>query len=266
MALIKQTTSTVYARDAVVLNLGDLQRQGEQIVEQARRRADAIVKEAQAERERLLAGASELGRQEGHAKGYAEGLEQGKTAGQAQTMAEVRPRLEALQAAWAGALDAFLADRARMLHEAETDVLRLAVAIAERVTKRVVLLNPAVVVDQLRAALGLIVRPTALDLAISPDDRALAAQALPDLLKRFPSVLHAELLDDPTLPRGSCVVRTRGGRPDAAEAATETGGGGGEIDASIGTQMERIALALLPGDTDAAGGEGGSTSVNGGAA
>jgi flagellar biosynthesis/type III secretory pathway protein FliH len=58
------------------------------------------------------------------------------------------------------------------------------------------------------------------------------------------SVRHVELVDDVSLSRGSCVATCRG-------AGQSTGGGrdasppGGEIDASIDAQIDRIVSILL---------------------
>lgn len=244
MALIKHASATTLTRDAVVLDLGDLQRQGEQIVESARRRAEAVVREAQAERDRLIAGADDRGYQEGLTRGLAEGEVKGLEQGRASALENSRPQFEALQKSWSEALEKFLAARDQMLHEAEQDVLQLAVAIAEKVTKRAVELDPSVVVEQIRAVLAMIVRPTGLVVAVHPEDRALAEQAMPELLRRFPAVNHAQITGDPSLDRGSCVARTAGGA-DAADAASSPAVAG-EIDASIRTQLDRIVETLLP--------------------
>ena len=55
---------------------------------------------------------------------------------------------------------------------------------------------------------------------------------LPGLMARFPECEHAEIRPDAALSRGSVVVRTPGG---------------GEVDASMSTRLERIATALVPG-------------------
>lgn len=250
MALIKHASATTLTRDAVVLDLGDLQRQGEQIVESARRRAEAVIREAQAERDLLIAGAADRGHQEGLARGLAEGTAKGIEEGRATAMQESKPRFDVLQKSWTEALDHFLATREQMLHEAELAVLRLAVVIAEKVTKRAVQLDPSIVVEQVRAVLATIVRPATLVLAVHPEDRPLVEKALPDLVRRFPAVNHAEVADDPSLERGSCVARTRG-VGDGGESGSNPAVSG-EIDASIRTQLDRIVETLLPSGPDAA--------------
>ena len=256
MALIRHAQAREIARDAIVLDLGDVQQQAAQLMEQARRRAEEIVAEANAERARLLAGAEEEGRAEGTAKGLAEGRAKGEEQGKGAALAEWKKKLEELDARWTAAVGGVEAQRDAMLTEARTDVLRLALMIAEKVVKRAIAVDPGVVVSQLEAVLGLIARPTELLVAINPEDRRTAEQALPSLLAKFQSVRHVELVEDAGLARGSCVARTRGGSGDGNGAGH---GGGGEVDASIEAQLARIAEILLPGgetggeDEEAAG-------------
>src|SRR5437879_148228 len=106
MALIKNSNAAVIARDAVVLDLSDLRRQGEALLAQARARADQVLAEAAAERDRLVAGAAEAGRDQGLAEGLADGRARGLDEGRAQAIAGYKPRLESLEAAWTAALTA----------------------------------------------------------------------------------------------------------------------------------------------------------------
>lgn len=242
MALIKNSIAGSIARDAVVLDLGDLQRQASVIVRHAREQAEAILAEARAERERIIAGGFEQGRAEGTSKGLEEGREQGRVQAVAAARAEHAAKLEQVEGAWSGALAEFCAQRDVLVHRATDDVLRLAISIAERVIKRAIAVDPAVVVEQLRAVLAVVVRPTELVISVHPEDRPIIQSALPGLLAFFSAVKHVELVDDAALTRGSCIARTRA---DADSAAAGNVGGGG-IDASITTQIDRIVEAILP--------------------
>lgn len=239
MALIKQADAGLIARDAIVLDLGDLARQGEALRSRSRAEADAIVAQAKAERERLIAGAKEEGFAQGLARGEEEGRKRGEEAGREAAMAEAKDRIDRLVSAWEGALAAFEGERDRMLLEARQDVLRLALAVAEKVTKRVVRVDPGVVEEQIAAVLGLITRPTRLVVSVHPEDLARAREVMPGMCERLAKGSHVEVVADAALERGSCVARTAGR---------------GEIDASIATQLERIAAALLP---EPPAGEGG---------
>lgn len=239
MALIKHANTGDLARSAVVLDLGDLQRQADALLTHARVRAQQVLDEARAERARLVDGAAEAGRAQGLAQGLAEGRERGFEQGRAEALAAQREAIERLATTWEGALGAFEAQREAMLSQARRDVVRLAVLIAEKVTRRAVQLDEQAALAQIEAVLAMVLRPSRLRLAVCPDDRALVEAALPRVVQRFHNAQHVELVEDAGLERGSCVLRT-----------TDTGA---EIDASISTQIERIVTALLPPPAEKSG-------------
>jgi flagellar biosynthesis/type III secretory pathway protein FliH len=238
MALIRQSSSATLTRDAVVLDLGDLMRQGEQMRTKARVDADRLLVEARAERERLIAGAAEEGRKSGAVAGQEEGRRQGEAQGRAAALAEMKDKLAKLEAGWSAALAAFESERDRMLLDARQDVVRLAARVAELVTKRALTLEPERVADQLSAVLAMVAKPTRLVVRANPEDLSILQEALPALQDRYRAATHVEIQPDPTLERGSCTASTAGG---------------GTIDASVAGQLERIAAALLPAATPTPG-------------
>ncbi|MFT3686208.1 MAG: FliH/SctL family protein [Phycisphaerales bacterium] len=239
MALLRSADAAVMTRDAIVLDLGDLRRQGVRLIDMARQEAVRIEQEAQADRAQIIAGADKVGHDQGFARGLEEGRAAGKEQGTAQALAAVGADLQRLSAGWAAALDGFIQTRDRYVAEAQQDVVRLAALIATKVCKRQVELDPGVVAAQMAEVLALVLRPTRLLVTCHPDDRAILTRALPGLASRATQNVQVELVDDPTLTRGSCVARM-------AE-------GGGVIDASLDTQLQRIVDALLPATGGAKG-------------
>ena len=232
MALIRQANATRIVQEAIVLDLGDIRRQGEELKARAREEAQAIVAAGEQERARLLAGASEQGRREGHSLGLAEGRAEGEAAGKGAALTEFREALARLDTAWTEALSRLENDRDAMLLQARRDVLNLAVAMGELVTTRTIEIKPDVAAAQLEAVLTQLAQPTRLTVRINPLDRPIVEQALPSLKSRLTSAQHVELADDPSLDRGSVIAATAGE---------------GQIDASIRTQLERITGEILPG-------------------
>lgn len=239
MPLIKSNVADHLARSAIVLDLGDLQRQGALLIKQARDQAEAELAQARAGRARILAGASDQGRAEGFAKGLEEGRRKGVEDAYQAALNEHRQKLETLEANWSSVLAEFAAQREVLIQQATEDVVALALAIARRVIKRSIECDPNIVVDQVAAALAVVTRPTEVQIAVHPDDRPLVADALPGLLAALPMIRHAEVIEDKKAQRAGCVVRTRGDR-------VMNDVGGGEIDASIQTQIDRIVELLVP--------------------
>lgn len=230
MALIRQTEKSSPLTDAIVYRLGDLVREGTVLREQTSRQVETMLSDARAERERLISGGREEGMKLGREQGYQEGFAKGEEAGRALSISQVSSQLGALLKGWQKALDEFEKDRDTLLLEARTEVLRLAVEIARAVVKRDIRFRPESVVDQAEAALRMIVRPSRVRLSLHPEDRPIIEQALPGLLARCANATHIELEDNSLSQRGECVARTAGG----------------EIDAGIAVQLERIIETILP--------------------
>lgn len=230
MGMIRRADAEQMAREAVVLDLSRLEQQREALVESARLEAEQIIAEAQAERKRIVSGAAEDGRKAGFAEGRKTGLEKGRAEGRAEAVAEYRAALDQLTGAWLQALEQFIIAREQMLQEARTDVVRLACQIATRATGRIVEAEPAVVAQALGEVLSLVSARTTLRVRVHPDDVPVLEAATPELLARFESQAHIELLHDAASARGTCVAVTEGN---------------GIIDASVQTRLDRIVADIL---------------------
>lgn len=230
MALIRQSDISKPVAQAIVYRLGDLVREGQSLRDKTKSESDAMLAAAKAERERLISTAREEGLRMGREQGYREGHEKGSAEGRQQAITAVAAELKTLQENWLKTIDAFEASRDALLLEARTEVLRLACEIAELVVKRSVELKPDTIVDQVDAALAMVVRPTRVRLAINPGDKPLVDAALPALLTRHANATHVDVAEDTSIPRGSATLRTLGGT----------------IDAQLSTQLARIIDAVLP--------------------
>ncbi len=190
--------------------LAQAQRQGAELVSAAREQAQDIARAA---------------REEGHAAGYEEG--------RARAEAEVGDLLTFAENAVREAVEA----RSRMLAEAETDIVRLAISVAEKIVRADVAAHPERVQGVLAAALRKTYVRDRLQVACAPEDLELLTTGRAELEAQVGSLRHLELVADRRVSRGGVVVRT-----DA-----------GDVDATIEGQLERIAQALVG---DAHGGPG----------
>ncbi|MEM9166997.1 MAG: FliH/SctL family protein [Planctomycetota bacterium] len=233
MAVIKADSSGRAAKDAVVLDLADITQQSQAMLAAARREAASIVEAARRERADLLAGAGERGHAEGYQRGLAEGRAQGELAGRAEAVDAARDQLGTIEAAWAAALEEFNAQRDHLVVACKQDVLRLILTVAERVVHRVAAIDPALVIEQIEGALALVASRTRVVVSVPPGDAPIAREAWPTLSARLSQVEHAEFVEDDTLPPGSCVIRQSDG---------------GEIDATLESQLERLASLIAGAD------------------
>jgi flagellar biosynthesis/type III secretory pathway protein FliH len=230
MTVIKSAQSGPLLKDAIALDLGDLARQAEEIRAAADRAARAILLHAQAEARKLTAGARQEGLAQGRAEGRALGREQGRAEGRAEALKQTAEELVKLQKSWTQAAGQWDAQRQAMEREARRAVLDLALRLGEKITRRVVELDPTVVADQLANIMAQVLRAQDLTVRINPQDRPILEQALPQLLAHFPQFQHVHLVEDAQAGRGSCVA----------------GCGQGSISADLDVQLRRLAGVLLP--------------------
>jgi flagellar assembly protein FliH len=237
MPVIKHQTSPMLLKEAIVLDLGDLSRQAARMRAAAEQQAASILEAAQQQCQQMIRESTAKGLAEGQAKGYAQGLKDGREQGKAQTIQEWTDKLEQMHQAWSDVAGQWDALRRQMESEARQTVLQLAVMIAERVVHRVVEVDDGVIVDQVAAALGHVLRPLDPTVRIHPDDRPALQEALPQLLAEFNQFQHVHLVDDDAVARGGCVVTY----------------GQGAIDAQLDTQMQRILDLLIPDESGTLG-------------
>ncbi|MDX1563863.1 MAG: FliH/SctL family protein [Phycisphaeraceae bacterium] len=230
MALIKSSRAQAAVRDAIVLDLGDLKQEAERLRSRAEAEAEQILTAARQRAQTLAAEAEAEARDRGFAEGRAEGHAQGVAEGRAEAMTESRDRLTALETRWTEAVGQWEADRNQIRRDAETSLLQLAEHLARRIVHRVPKLDPTVVIDQIDSALEHVLGPVRVTVRVHPEDRELAAEALPRWTHVLAEATAVEVVDDPAVERGGCVVVH----------------GAGLIDATLERQLDRMVAALLP--------------------
>jgi flagellar assembly protein FliH len=182
---------------------------------EAERRARDLLALARREAERLRAEARERGFAEGREEGLADGIARGERIGLDRAAADHA----ALAERWTQALRAFERDRSALLSAGRDGVLRLALAIAERIARRSLAVDPEAVGAELDAALGILgdCETATVEVPQSPRAAALASCGALSIVER-----------DELAP-GGVIVRTADGR----------------VDASLETRIARVADAIL---------------------
>ncbi len=215
----------------MVHHLADLKTQAEHARAIAHEHAAGIVAQAMRDRGRLIGDATDAGKAAGYTEGFEAGRLAGSQEGRKAALDEMKAALREVETQWSAALGEFESARVEMLADARRDVLTLALEIAQRVVKRRIETDPSIAAAQVESVLQKLSRPTRLVVLVNPADEQRVREALPALTQRLVAGVHTELKSDAAIGRGSCVVRSAGG----------------EVDATIATQLERIAEALVPG-------------------
>ena len=211
-------------------SLADIERQAHAIILQAKSQAGRILAEAQRVGDQMKQQRHAAGFDEGKTAGFQQGLADGQAAGRQEALNEQRDALAELVQTLAGACSDLDASRRRLESEATIDVMRLAVAIARRATKRLGARDPNVLTANVTEAMKLAVRACDVRIAVHPSQRATLERTIPQLKMQWPTLKHVELLDDASLAPGGCRVFS----------------GSGQIDADLDGQIDRIAADLVP--------------------
>jgi flagellar assembly protein FliH len=165
--------------------------------------------------ERLRAIAAET-RRRAREEGLAEGL--------AEARALVAPAFEAV----AEAERLIRAREEDFLRAAERSAVELALAIAEKIVGAAVSARPETVLEVVGGALLRTATRHRLVIEVNPEDLELVSESAEGLAARLGGVQRLDVVAERRVERGGCIVRTEEG----------------EIDARIGSQLERLAELL----------------------
>ena len=215
-----------------VLSLDSIEQRAAEITRAAERRAQEMAQESR----RAATAAFESEQQ----RGFQQGLEEGRAAGQEEMRAaavaaatrlreEAKRDLDHLIASLEAAIGQIESERRTLLAEAESGLLEVAVAIGRRVCALATRESSAPALPLVRELLSGLRNRVDVELHINPAERDLLEAAASELLAVVGRTNHVTMLADPDVPRGGAVLVSREGT----------------IDATIETQLDRIAAALL---------------------
>jgi flagellar assembly protein FliH len=231
MAVIKadQAPATVST-----FSMADIEKQAKLVLLGAKVRAERLLVAAQEEGEQIKREAHAQALAEGRRAGIAEGLELGRKQGRDEALAGQREELAELVGAMTQAVQELDGARLALEAESKTAVIRLAIAIAERVTKRLGVVDAEVAVANVEEALRLVVHSADVRIAMHPSQRATLTDVLPRIRAKWPAMKHVDLVEDGSIAPGGCRIYS----------------GGGEVNADLDLQLARIAEELVPGPND----------------
>lgn len=214
--------------------MADIEAHARAILLKAQQQAEQLLAAAQAEAEamKIQAHADGLasGKKDGLAQGKAEGLKVGQKQAYDQVYKEQSEKLTQALSALREASTQFEGAMRELIERADAEVLPLALTISRKVTKRLGNLDPRVVEANMREAIRLVMNKHNVRIAINPEQRKLVEELTVTLKQQWPQMEHVALVEDATIAPGGCRVTTAGG----------------EIDADLDAQLDRIARELVP--------------------
>ncbi|MBV8563697.1 MAG: hypothetical protein JOZ56_11445 [Actinobacteria bacterium] len=166
-------------------------------------------------------------RLEAQRQGFEAGLSEGRTVADQ----EIVPARSALEHAAREVVDQLDA-RVELL---ERQAVELAVQLAERVVAASLDVRPELILDTIRGVLRGVLERDRIVLEVNPEDLALVQPGAAEIAAKLGGIRELEVIAEPRVSRGGCVVRT-------AE---------GEVDGSVASQLDRareVMLRALNGD------------------
>lgn len=165
----------------------------------AREKAEAIVAEAQGQADQIRLQAAAQGKQEALRVVRSE-LQQ-----------DADERLKTALAGLEEAVRLTQQERSRHVRQCEGQVVRLAVAIAEKLVRAELTRQPDIPLRLVREALELASGSQRLKLHFHPDDCVTLRDGIGQLTKGLNDDIQIEIVSDADISRGGCVIRTESG-------------------------------------------------------
>lgn len=177
---------------------------------------------SQSDLQRLLAQAREEGRQAGVRESAAQVAEAKRLRSEldgelAKRERELRDRLTPVFTALSASLEDLENLEAQLIQASEADIVRLAIAVAERVVMHQIEHDPLWMRDLLVEARRRLPDRRKVVIRLHPQDAAPAREHLAEM--QGPEATgQLDILDDPGLPRGGCILQSEGTTIDAGVA------------------------------------------------
>lgn len=168
------------------------------LIEEAKERALALVDESEKRANEIAEEARRLGH------------EQGVSDGRAAAQAEMDEMLETMR----GLVEMARAERHKIIEGAEPEIVRLSVAIAERVINTHLDVQPNAVLEMTRAAIARLVGRETVTVRVNPSDIELMREHRERLMS-MNDIDNLRLIEDQRVDRGGVVIDTEAGTIDA---------------------------------------------------
>jgi flagellar assembly protein FliH len=230
MPLIKASSAPA---SIAAFSMTDIENQARAILLRAQREAEQLLAEAQQQAQHLRERAVAAGQAQGLAQGLQKGREEGMRQGREEAFNQQKSALATTAATLMQAAGEVDRHRRELADSAVGQVIELAIAIAERITRRMGALDPGVAFDNILEALQLVVHAVDVRIAVHPSQKQAIEQLLPELRLQWPRLEHIAIAGDLEVAPGGARIFT----------------GSGQIDARLDEQLNRIVVDLLPEGT-----------------
>ena len=207
-----------------VVDLQAVAQEADALIERGRQSAEQLVLAAQTQAKQLLAQAA-TGAAQVQSQARAEGLVQGQEAGRAEAAEQAREAIATLREL----IESARVERRTIVDGAESELVKLALAIAERIVHREIEVAPDVVIGMVHVGLSRLSGRESVTIRVNPGD-AVTIREHREVLLAAGDVEGVRIVEDQRVDRGGVVIETESGT----------------IDAKIGTQLREARRLFSP--------------------
>ncbi|AEW68629.1 FliH [Borreliella garinii BgVir] len=169
---------------------------------------ERLAREYEEKLKRDLEVATAKGREEGYSKGYESGFED---------FDKVMRKLHSIIAS-------LIAERKSILESSSGQIVGLVMQIAIKVIKRITDSQKDIVLENVNEVLKRVKDKTQITIRVNLDDLDIVRHKKSDFISRFDIIETLEIIEDPNIGKGGCIIETNFG----------------EIDARISSQLDKI--------------------------
>jgi len=199
-------------------------------LDRAKEEAQNIIEQGKTQAAQAFTQAQKDGYQAGFEQGLAEGRKQGNEQGLEQAKATFTEQAAQLRTTLEEVLKEFQEERNHLMVQAHQDLLALALALAVKVTRRQLQIDPQIVLENIKAAIRLVSSRTRVILKMNPTDIDRYNLMDPEKAQKFLNMDHIKVVKDETVEVGGCIIETENG----------------QIDAQVSTQLENLIRQMAP--------------------
>src|SRR5690242_8139338 len=127
---------------------------------------------------------------------------------------ELRSDVESIGESFVKSLEELSAFRGRLRERYERELLEVALGVARKVVQQELAERPEIWLGMIRAAVRRAVDRERITVRVPPPLLAFLRDSLPELRSTLDDVKEVELIEDPALPLGGCVIESRFGEID----------------------------------------------------
>jgi flagellar assembly protein FliH len=187
------------------------QQEAQAVADQARQQAQAILDQARQQGEEAKKEAFASGFSSGEESGYKKGYEDGYGKGKALAMDEASQGISMLNRV----IDELESYRTQILYESKQDIVKMALAVAEKVLHKEIMTDPNTVVSVVKNAISKVGFKRNFTVHVNPLDVEVLKAAGSSIAGAVDSMESLKFKPDPKVEPGGCVVHTESGTVDA---------------------------------------------------